>query len=80
MGGTDHDQDARPVGLKTHVEVVGSDRSALRHTRDVGFSGPPSEPDVQISVIEVGPAPFRGGIHRVFGEVVPEGSRSTLIE
>ena len=21
MGGTDHDQDARPVGLKTHVEV-----------------------------------------------------------
>ena len=30
-------------------ERVGSDRSALRHTRDVGFSGPPSEPDVRVT-------------------------------
>ena len=35
--------------FETGFDIVGSDRSALRHTRDVGFSGPPSEPDVRVT-------------------------------
>ena len=33
----------------------------------------------QIPVIEVGPTPFSGGVHRVFGQIVAEGPRSALI-
>ena len=34
----------------------------------------------KIPVIEVRPTPFRGGVHRVCGQVVPERPRSALIE
>ena len=72
MGGTDHDQDARPVGLQTHVEVD----AVYPHVGVALAAQVPLPPDGILLFPDL-LEPHDGG-RRKTGDMVPENSLERL--